>query len=96
MRILLTLSILFISVQLFSQELNCRVQVFSGKVQGTDKRVFKTLQTAVYEFMNNTKWTNDEFKHEERIECSLLINGTERSGDRFKATIQVCLVLRSC
>lgn len=73
-----------------AQELNCKVQVLSQQVQGTDKRIFTTLQTAIYEFMNNRKWTNDNFKNDEKIECSILINVTERpSVDEFKATIQV-------
>jgi hypothetical protein len=73
-----------------AQELNCKVQVLSQQVQGTDKRVFTTLQTAIFEFMNNKKWTNDQFKLDERIDCSILINVTERpSTDQFVATIQV-------
>lgn len=74
----------------FAQELNCKVQVLSQQIQGTDKRVFTTLQTAIFEFMNNKKWTNDQFKLDERIDCSILINVTERpSTDQFIATIQV-------
>jgi len=73
-----------------AQELNCKVQVLSQQVQGTDKRVFTTLQTAIFEFMNNKKWTTDAFKLDERIDCSILINVTERpSTDVFIATIQV-------
>ena len=73
-----------------SQELNCKVQVLSQSIQGTDKSVFETLQTAIFEFMNNKKWTNDAFKINERIDCSILINITERpSTDDFKATLQV-------
>jgi hypothetical protein len=58
-------------------------------VQGTDKRVFEILQTAITEFMNNKKWTKDAFKNEERIDCSILINVTDRANDDFKATIQI-------
>jgi hypothetical protein len=66
------------------------VQVLSQSIQGTDKSVFETLQTAIFEFMNNKKWTNDVFKNSERIDCSILINITERpSTDDFKATLQV-------
>lgn len=73
-----------------AQELNCKVQVLSQQIQGTDKRVFTTLQTAIFEFMNNKKWTTDAFKLDERIDCSILINVTERpSTDQFIATIQV-------
>lgn len=74
----------------FSQELNCKVQVLSQSIQGTDKSVFETLQTAIFEFMNNKKWTTETFKINERIDCSILINITERpSTDDFKATLQV-------
>ena len=40
--------------------------------------------------MNNTRWTNDVFAIEERIECSMVINITKViSQDDFEATIQV-------
>ncbi len=87
---------LFLAVLVFScgtilaQELNCNVTVLSPQIQSSDKKVFTTLQTAIYEFMNNTRWTNDQYANQERIECSMQINVTERvSSDDFKATIQV-------
>ncbi len=64
--------------------------MLSQQIAGTDKRVFETLQTAIFEFMNNKKWTNDAFKNNERIDCSILINITDRpSPEEFKATIQL-------
>jgi hypothetical protein len=73
-----------------AQELNCNVSVISPRVQGSDKKVFTTLQQSIFELMNTTKWTNDKFKTEERIECSIQIEVTERvSTDEFKGTIQV-------
>jgi len=71
------------------QELNCTVQIISSQIQSSDKRIFKTLQTAIYEFMNNRKWTAEQFRSEERIECSILINVTEWNIDEFKATMQI-------
>lgn len=72
------------------QELNCNVQVVSQQIQGTNKSVFTTLQRAIYEFMNNTVWSNHVYNFNERIECNLLINLTEQlSADEFKGTIQV-------
>ena len=73
-----------------SQELNCQVQIISDQIAGTDKRVFDAMKTAIYEFMNNRKWTNENFKTEERIDCSILINITEKlSADEFKGTLQI-------
>lgn len=73
-----------------SQELNCKVSVVTAQIQASDKSIFKTLETAIYEFMNNQVWTNDQFKIEERIECTILINIQEwPSIDQMKGTIQV-------
>lgn len=81
MHLLLSLA-LFLFMPAFSnaQELNCKVEIISKKLQTTDPKVFKTLETAIFEFMNTRKWTNDVFKVEERIECSIFINVTEESG----------------
>ncbi len=60
------------------------------QIQGTNVKVFETLQTALYEFMNNKKWTDHVYSMEERIECNIMINLTEQvSQDEFKGTIQV-------
>ena len=73
-----------------SQELNCSVTVNSTQISGTDKKIYATMQKAIFEFLNSTKWTNDIFKSDERIECSMLINVTDRpSVDEFKATMQL-------
>lgn len=75
---------------LVAQELNCTVKVLSPAIQGTEKSVFETLETAIKEFMNNTRWTNDNFKQDERIECNITINVTRRiSVDEFEANIIV-------
>jgi hypothetical protein len=75
---------------LFAQELNCQIQVSTQQVSGTDKRVYDNLKTAIFEFMNNTKWTTETFKNTERIDCSILINITERVAvDEFNATLQI-------
>jgi hypothetical protein len=74
-----------------AQELNCQVQVVSPQIQGTtEKRILENLQKAIFEFMNNTKWTNDIYSMEERISCNMLINVVEKLGtDDWKATIQI-------
>jgi hypothetical protein len=79
-----------LSNTLFAQELNCNVKVLSPAIQGTERSVFETLETAVKEFMNNTRWTNDSYKQDEKIECNITINVTKRiSVDEFEANIIV-------
>ncbi len=86
----LLLCLILTSSAIVAQELNCVVKVNDTQVEGSEKRVFKTLERAVFEFMNNRRWTSDVYKPEERIECSIFINVTERvSTDQFKATIQI-------
>ena len=88
-----TLLILFLLCGLSAmkaQELNCTVQVNAPQVQGQDKQVFETLKKEITEFMNNTKWTQDQFLNQERIECSIMITVTEHSmSDDFTASLQV-------
>ncbi|HYX08445.1 MAG TPA: DUF4835 family protein [Bacteroidales bacterium] len=92
MRRFFILIVILISVSLntFSQELKCNVQLVSQQIQGTNKQVFQTLQNAINEFMNNTVWTNYAFAPNERIECNMLINLTDQaSADEFSGTIQI-------
>lgn len=80
---------LFIRTQ--AQELNCQVSIVSQQVQGTvEKQVFEQMQKIVFEFMNNTKWTKDLYTQQERIDCSILINVTQKlSTDEYLGTIQI-------
>ena len=84
--LLLTVS----SVSLFSQELKCNIQVVASEVQGTNKNVYQTLQSELYEFINNRNWTKHVYSQEERIECNILIRITRQiSVDDFDGTMQI-------
>lgn len=85
--------ILFITfTQISAQEFNCDIRVSAQSIEGTDRRVFEALQTSLYEFMNNRKWSNINIKNQERIECSILITIKERiSSDEYKATLNLVL-----
>lgn len=73
-----------------AQELKCTVEIIAQKLQTTDVKVFQTLETAIFEFMNTRKWTNDQYRTEERIECSIFINVTEESSANiFRAQVNV-------
>lgn len=75
-----------------AQEIFCNVEVNSQQIQGTDKRIYETMRDAIYEFMNNQTWTNYTFKYNEKIECSILLNVTERpSVDYFKCDMTIAL-----
>lgn len=77
------------SGNIHAQELRCNVQLVTQQIQGSNKQVFRTLQTAIYEFMNNQSWTQNVFDPNEQIECNILINLKEQSGDKYRGSIQV-------
>jgi hypothetical protein len=91
-KIVLIFSFLLTLLQINAQEFDCQISVSAQKLEGSDKRIFETLQSALYEFFNNRKWTNYNIKVEERLECSLLLTINERLGtDEFRGTLNVVL-----
>ena len=82
---------LFAKLNFFGQELNCQVKINYTQIQGTaNKQIFEQLEKAIYEFMNNKKWTKDIYTTNERIDCSVFINIKEViSTEDFSASIQV-------
>jgi hypothetical protein len=81
-----------LATPLRAQELLCNIQVSAQRIQGSNRQVFQTMQRDIYEFMNNTVWTNHVYNYSERIDCNILINLTEQlSADEFRGTIQVQL-----
>lgn len=89
MRNILVVVIFCLAFNGFSQELNCNVVVNAQQTGNENFPIFKTLEKQVTEFINNTKWTSKTFKAQERINCSMVLNISNYSGESFKATLQV-------
>lgn len=72
-----------------AQELNCTVTIDAAQTGQPNLQVFRTLETQLKEFVNNTKWTNKVYKNQERIDCnmSLVINNFD--GDSFSGSLQI-------
>ena len=88
-KIVFILIFAFIS-QLKAQELNCLVIVNADQIQNTNSQIYTTLQSAITEYMNNTKWTNQNFKPQEKIECAItLLLSEQPSNNSFKGSIQI-------
>lgn len=63
-----------------AQELNCNVTIVSDQLQSqqsAEKQVFVDMKTAISDFMNGKRWTNDIYSQEERIKCNLIITFTK-------------------
>ena len=64
-----------------AQELKANITVVSSQVSNnTNQNVFRTLQTALNNFINNRKWTSDTYQPNEKIECNFLFN-LQSTGD---------------
>lgn len=72
-----------------AQQLNCTVSVNSQKLSNSNQQVFKTLETSLNEFVNKTDWNGQNYKQQEKINCSMFITIQSNSSDQFVATIQV-------
>ena len=79
----------FAATRLPAQELSCRVQINSDKIQGTNKQVFTTLQQAVTEYINTRKWSDAQIAVNEKIDCNLLIVVNSVNDTRYSCELQV-------
>jgi hypothetical protein len=83
---------LLISLAGKSQELQARVSVIAAKVSTqVDKKVFQTLQKTLTDFINNRRWTNDNFQANEKVQCNFLLTIDQDLGNNVykgKLTVQ--------
>ena len=67
------IALLVCSLAIHSQELRCTVSINRDQVPSANQQTFQTLEHAITELMNTTKWTNLTFAEHERIDCQLMI-----------------------
>ncbi len=80
-KLIAVLFLCFSAINVKAQEIKATVTIVSSQVGNTvNPSVFKTLQTALTNLMNNRKWTQDNFLPNEKIQCNFLLN-LESSGD---------------
>ena len=86
------LSVVLISVSSYilqAQELRCNVQVNYNQITNANTQIFRTLQTQLTEFMNNTQWTQKKFKQSELIDCSLFITVNSFDNNILNCSLQL-------
>jgi hypothetical protein len=91
MRILFIFLAMIFFKDLNSQELQARLTVMANRVSTqVDKKTFQTLQSALNTFINNRKWTSDNFQPQEKIKCNFLLTIDQDLGNNvFKGTLMV-------
>lgn len=89
MRKIIIFLLFLVSSVVQSQQLNCTVTVNSQQMVNPNQQVFKTLQSALTDFVNKTDWTGQVMKQNEKINCSIYITILSGTMDQFSGTIQV-------
>jgi len=90
---LFTAILLMLTSAALSQELNCKVIVNADRIQTTERTVFSDMETAFTQFLNQRKWTDDEFTTDERIDCNIILtldpNESTPSAGTWGASVQI-------
>lgn len=93
MKLYFILILTFLYSTSFTQELNCEVNVITDiktEVSTVDQDIITQMKQTIYDLMNNTQWTKDKFKVEERINCNLQFQITSiPSSGNYVGTLQV-------
>ena len=85
------LFLLLPSLNLNAQELAPTITVNATKIQGTNREVFRTLESDLNEFMANQAWTDYKFSDAEKIRCSfaITVNTYEANSGKFECEMAV-------
>jgi hypothetical protein len=83
------LAVAFSVSSVLAQELNALVTIDAVQTGQPNLQVFRTLEQQLTEYLNNTRWTNQDVKNQERIDCSFTIIVSAFNGTLFNASLQV-------
>lgn len=74
-----------------AQELQGRFTIVSSRVSNpADRKALQTLQTALTNFINNRKWTNQTYQPQEKIKCNFLLTIDQELGSNtYKASLTI-------
>jgi hypothetical protein len=74
-----------------AQELQASISINASRVPTTiDHKIFKTLQTALSNFVNGRKWASESFQSNERIPCNFILNISQAlNNNEFNASLTV-------
>ncbi len=89
---LILASFVLTSVLSMAQELNCSVTINTEKVSGTNKDLYKELESTLNDFMNSYKWTDAVFQKEERFDVTFSIHldqGSDPNGGKQVGVLDV-------
>jgi len=72
-----------------SQELKAIVSINTDQVTSVNPQIFKNLEKQVFDFLNNTKFSEKVVQQNEKINCSFFFIVTKFESNNFEVTLQV-------
>jgi len=72
-----------------AQDLNATVKVTTNDLPNPDMPLVADLQLAVFNFLNNKKWSNDKIQINEKLDCTFIINLKSQNIDQFTASVEI-------
>ncbi len=70
---ILIIGLVLLSLPSLAQELEFNITIDRQQVPDLPKNITDDLKTAMTNFINNRRWTNDQFSPQERIKCNMVI-----------------------
>lgn len=89
MRIKFLLLFVFTTFWSYSQELNAVVSVNYDQVTNVNPQIFKNLEKQIFDFLNNTRFSDKIVKQKEKVNCTFFMIINKFESNNFEATLQV-------
>lgn len=67
------IGLLIFSLSAFAQELEFNITIDRQQTPDLPKNITDDLKSAMTNFINNRRWTNDQFSPQERIKCNMVL-----------------------
>lgn len=74
---------------IFAQELNVKVTVNTQKIQNADADLYKSLEESLTLFLNESRWTNSNFRVNEKIDATFTITVNSIDGTKQTCDLQI-------
>ena len=87
--LLMLLAVLLWPTGLRAQELNCRIQLNTDQIGGTDKAVYESFKNSLTEFLNTRQWMGAKLGRYEKIDCSFNFIFQKTEGSEHTVEMQV-------
>jgi hypothetical protein len=88
-KLAITLFVISFSIGVKAQDFNATVKVLTNDLANPDRPLVADLQTSIFNFLNNKKWSDEKIEVNEKIDCTFLINLKSQNSDYFTATVEI-------